>query len=370
MNAGDMEKPHLYQIIAEAIRTQILKGEIKPGDRLPPLRHMTDQWNCTLGTVQRAYQELAQQGLVITRRGQGTHVVSELAHREKNSLRHLHLVHRAEAFLLEALNAGYTPLDFSDAVNLALDRWRAMKDQPSSPDANTLRFTGSHDLCISWIATHFDDIANGCTLTPEFSGSLGGLIALAQGKADLAGCHLWDEESDTYNIPFIKRLLPGRVTALVTLAHRRLGLIVPAGNPAGITSLRDLTRSGLQFINRQPGSGTRVWLDAQIRKLNITAVDINGYQNEKNTHSKIAQAIADNQADFGLGLEAAARSYGLGFIPLVLERYDLVIPKEAYTIPAIQGLVKWLASHAAKQEISSLAGYDTHLTGQMEWINV
>ncbi|MBN2550244.1 MAG: GntR family transcriptional regulator [Anaerolineales bacterium] len=363
-----MDKPHLYQIIAEGIRTQILKGEIKPGDRLPSVRQMTDQWNCTLGTIQRAYQELAQQGLVVARQGQGTHVINTLAQGEKNSLRWLQLTHRAEAFLLEALTAGYAPIDISEAVNLVLDRWKSMKDQLPAADTNTLRFAGSHDLCLSWIAAHFSEIADGYKLVLEFCGSLGGLIALAQGKVHLAGCHLWDEENDSYNVPFVKRLLPGRDLALVTLAHRRLGLIFPAGNPAEITSLSDIARPGLIFINRQPGSGTRVWLDARLHKLGITAEQIHGYQNVKNTHSEIAQAIAEGQADVGLGMEAAARAYSLDFIPLVLERYDLVIPKETFGLPAIQALTKWLVSPEAQQEIASLAGYDTRLTGQVEWI--
>ena len=88
-----------------------------------------------------------------------------------------------------------------------------------------------------------------------FPGSLGGLIALAEGKADLAGSHLWDAESDAYNAPFVRRLLPGRRVALLTLARRRLGLIVPPGNPAGLAGVADLARPGVRIVNRGRGHG-------------------------------------------------------------------------------------------------------------------
>ncbi len=136
-------------------------------------------------------------------------------------------------------------------------------------------------------------------------------MALAQGKADLSGCHLWDAESDTYNIPFVRRLLPGVPTVLVTMAYRRIGLITPPGNPAKVVTLQDLTRSELRFVNRNPGSGTRVWLDAQLKRLNIHPGEINGYTLEKATHSEVAQAVAEGAAQVGLGIETA----GAGFWP-------------------------------------------------------
>jgi putative molybdopterin biosynthesis protein len=89
---------------------------------------------------------------------------------------------------------------------------------------------------------------------------MGGLIALVEGNADLAGSHLWDEISHTYNIPFIQKLFPGKRMALIHLAERQLGLILSPGNASKINGLQDLPNSGMRFINRQSGSGTRVWL--------------------------------------------------------------------------------------------------------------
>ncbi len=363
-----MEEPFLYRQVAEAIRQKISRGELKPGDRLPSVRAMKAQWGCTVGTIQHAYQELARQGLVTSRAGQGTRVVDKLpAQPDASPLRTAALLHRAEAFLLEVLTAGYTPAEAEEAVRLALDRWRAVERQAVEPAAQSLRFVGSHDLVVAWLATHFGDIAPGYALALSFAGSLGGLIALAEGQADLAGCHLWDEESDTYNLPFVRRLLPGKRTALVTVAYRHLGLMMAPGNPAGVRDVRDVTRLDLRFVNRQSGSGTRVWLDATLHKSGIAAEQVRGYADEVMTHSEVARTVADGQADVGLGLEAAARVYGLHFVALTRERYDLAIPAPALETPPLQALLAWLSSSAARTVLASLAGYDLSEAGQVFW---
>jgi putative molybdopterin biosynthesis protein len=332
------------------------------------VREMITRWNCTIGTVQRAYQELARQGLVISRAGQGTRVVDNLPEQAETPLRRAALIHRAESFLLEVLTAGYSPVDVEEAVRQALDRWRVVAQTSAAPAGETLRFSGSHDLAVARLAAYFVEIAPGYHLQLSFTGSLGGLIALSEGKAELAGCHLWDEESDTYNIPFVRRLLPGQRVALVTLAHRQLGLIVPPGNPSHIQALADLARPGLRFVNRQTGSGTRVWLDAMMRRLGISTAQIDGYLDERMTHSEVANAIAEGQAEIGLGLEGVARPYGLGFIPLLQEQYDLVIPAQHFDSPPVQALLHWIELPESRAKISSMAGYQTHSTGRVTWI--
>jgi putative molybdopterin biosynthesis protein len=363
-----MEETYLYHQIASSIRKRILQGELQPGDRLPSVREMTLQWNCTIGTVQRAYQELAGQRLVTSRAGQGTHVVENIPIQDDTGLRRAALVHRAEAFLLEALTSGHTVEEVEDAVRQALERWRLISQQVYAPAANLLRFTGSHDPVIAWLATHFGKIAPGFALQLSFAGSLGGLIALAEGKADLAGCHLWDQESDTYNAAFVRRVLPGKRTALVTMAHRRLGLILPAGNPAGIKGLADLASGKIRMINRQAGSGTRVWLDADLRRLGIAPENILGYSDEKMTHSDVARLVAEGEAEAGIGLEAAAMSYHLDFILLTRERYDLVIPNENFSTPAVQNLIGWLKGKEAWDLFINLGGYEAQDSGAVEWI--
>jgi molybdate-binding protein/DNA-binding transcriptional regulator YhcF (GntR family) len=364
-----MDESHLYRQIAETFRQEILTGQLKPGDRLPSVRAVSARWNCTIGTAQHAYQELARQGLVTSRSGQGTRVVEQGPVPDETPRRRAKLVHRAEAFLLEVLTGGYTLDEVERAVRQAMDRWRMVEQEQIPKDEKTLRFAGSHDLAITWLAGHFPEIAPGYSLRLNFSGSLGGLIALAEGRADLAGSHLWDVESDTYNLPFVRRLLPGKRVALVTLARRRIGLIVPPGNPAQIKDLADLGRPGLRFVNRQPGSGTRVWLDFALRSAGVPAGQIQGYDVEKVTHSAVAQAVAEGQAGVGFGLEAAALSYGLDFIFLTYDRYDLVIPAAGMNAAPVQALLQWLGSPATRQVIESLGGYAADETGRVVWLD-
>jgi putative molybdopterin biosynthesis protein len=129
-------------------------------------------------------------------------------------------------------------------------------------------------------------------------------------------------------------------------------------------------RPELSFINRQPGSGSRVWLDANLQETGLQADQINGYRNEKRTHLEIALAIAEHEADLGLGLEAAADRYGLDFLPLTLERYDLIIPAKSTDNPPVRNLMDWLTGEKAKVEIAKFMGYDSHQTGRLVWINL
>lgn len=363
-----MSKLSLYQQIAEEIRQDILRQNFLPGDRLPSVREMATRWHCTIGTIQKAYNSLAQQGLIISRPGQGTHVTGSPRLDQADSVRRVALVHKAEAFLLEAFAAGYSPADAEQAVRLGLDRWRALHRQLTTWPQNILHFAGSHDPALAFITSHFNRVAPDYSPQLAFCGSLGGLIALAAGEADLAGAHLWDEESNSYNIPFVRRLLPGRRTALVTLAHRRLGLITAPGNPLDLTGLADLARPEVRFINRQSGAGTRVWLDTQLRRVGLVPTQITGYHTEALTHSELAQAIIEGQADVGLGVESAALAYGLTFIHLTSEQYDLVIPAENWPRVPVQSLVFWLDTDQAKQDIQTLGGYDVSRTGHVQWV--
>ncbi len=272
--------------------------------------------------------------------------------------------------MLDIMTSGYTPEEVEQSLRAALDRWRTFSSMPPETfPPGVLRFVGSHDPAMALVAAHYHEVTPGFTLQLTFTGSMGGLIALAEKKADLAGCHLWDEATDTYNEPFVRKLLPGQKVALLTLAHRRVGLILPPGNPQGVKRLEDLTRSGIHFVNRQPGSGTRVWLDAQLRRARVEPSQISGYQDEKMTHSEVARSISRGEANVGLGVETAALVFGLDFQLLTTERYDLVIPAEKWEMESVQTLYQWLDTVQAKAAINNLGGYDTTETGIITWIS-
>ena len=204
-------------------------------------------------------------------------------------------------------------------------------------------------------------------LTLAFRGSLGGLMAMARGEAEIAGIHLWDEATNSYNTPFVERVLPGQRVALVTLAERSLGLILPPGNPQQIQTLADLSHRELHWVNRQAGSGTRVWLDGQFRKLGIETAVIAGYDQEKTTHLEVAQAVQSGAATAGLGIYAAA-AYGLDFVPLTQELYQLVITQAVWETAVCQTLLTILGSPSFVAAVNALGGYETTATGEISWI--
>ena len=364
-----MDDQYLYQQIAEAIRQEILAGTLKPGDRLAAIRDATLDWGCTNATIQRAYKELAKQGLVVSHVGQGTTVAAKNLPQEQIPLRRAMLLNRIETNLYEIMSSGYSPDEVEQATRMALDRWRSFSEQAQETKSDILRFVGSHDPAITLIAAQAHDIYSGLVIKITFTGSLGGLIALAEKDADMAGCHLWDEKSDGYNDPFIRRLFPSKKMAALTLAHRRVGFIVPPGNPLGINNLNDLARPGLRYVNRQTGSGTRVWLDVNLKRMGLASDSIQGYQDEKKTHFEVALAVAKNLADTGLGVQTAAISFGLDFVFLTTERYDLVIPGEKWETPVFQSLTEWLRTSQVKTAIQELGGYDTSETGSIRWIS-
>lgn len=363
-----MDKNPLFQEIAENIRQDILFGSLQAGDVLPTVREMAHQLRCAPGTVQRAYQELIRQGLIVSRPGQGTHVAQNPKPEAKSPLRRADLIHQTETYLLSQIKSGYAVEEIEQAFQIGIDRWRAISLEKERLVEEKLRFVGSHDMVVSLLNQKLEQINPEQSLAIKYAGSLGGLIALAQQEADLAGCHLWDQESGDYNRPFIQRLLPGRKICLLTVGYRRLGLITSRTNPKGIYDLKDLKRQDLYFKNRQPGAGTRVWLDVQLNLMAIPANEIRGYTDCALTHSEAASAVLAGQADLTLGIESAAIAYNLDFIPLTTECYELAIPGEIWQSHSIQTILHILTSAQFIGEIVSIGGYETEKTGKIRWV--
>jgi putative molybdopterin biosynthesis protein len=136
------------------------------------------------------------------------------------------------------------------------------------------------------------------------------------------------------------------------------------GNPKRITELGDLQHKGVVFANRQQGSGTRVLLDLKLQESGISVTGIAGYEHELDTHLAVASSIASGKADTGLGIAAAARSWGLDFLPLFRERYDLVMLENTYRSPSLAPLVEMVASDQFRALVDIMGGYDTSETGK------
>ncbi len=219
-------------------------------------------------------------------------------------------------------------------------------------------FSGSHDLALEGIA---EALSRHVTLLSLPVGSLDGLMNLRQGLCQISGSHLLDETGE-YNTPFVRRFFPDRAVEIVTLAYRTQGLMLSGGNPKGVRKITDITKPNVRFVNRNPGSGTRLWFDTELHKLNIPIEKINGYGKIVTTHSEAASLIASGKADAALGLQAAAHRHGLDFIPLFEERYDLVLPRE--NEKSLMPLLDYLQTTAFRSELSVLTGYSSVHSGE------
>ena len=227
----------------------------------------------------------------------------------------------------------------------------------------TIFCIGSHDLTLDLMAQFLAD--HDRRLASANVGSQGGLVSLRRGEAHLAGSHLLNPETGEYNISYIRQYMPNIPVKVIALVKREQGLIVKKGNPKGVTSLRDLTKPRIQFVNRQRGAGTRVLLDYHLNLMTISQSSIVGYFQEEYTHLGVAAAVASGRADCGLGIAAAAQALDLDFVPLFQERYDLVIPKEHAESDLLAPLFGLLADPAFRKAVSRLTGYDVSVMGTM-----
>ena len=219
-------------------------------------------------------------------------------------------------------------------------------------------FSGSHDLALEEIAEH---LSKHVTMLSLPVGSLDGLVNLRQGICQISGAHILDETGE-YNTPTVRHLFPDRDVELVTLAYRTQGLILAAGNPKGIKNVSDIAREDVKFINRNAGSGTRLWFDAELKKQKIDPNYVNGYKNSVKTHSEAALLISQNKADVSIGLQAAAHQHALDFIPLFEERYDLVLPRE--NEKTLSPLLDYLQTAAFRAGLNTLTGYNASHSGE------
>ena len=222
----------------------------------------------------------------------------------------------------------------------------------------TVIFSGSHDIALEGIADH---LRKHLLLLSLPVGSLDGLVNLRQGLCQVSGAHLLDESGE-YNTPFARHLFPDRQVEVVTLAYRTQGLMLAKGNLKDVKKISDIAASNIRFVNRNPGSGTRLWLDAELRKLGIPTEMVKGYDLVVKTHTEAAILIADNQADAALGLQAAAHQYDLDFLPIFEERYDLVLPRENEKI--LLPLLDYLQTANFRTELNALTGYNTSHSGE------
>ncbi len=223
---------------------------------------------------------------------------------------------------------------------------------------------GSHDLLMDIINEIM--IRNGSSgLSSTHSGTMGGVMAVKRGECHIAPVHVLNPENGVYNTHLLKQYLADNEVVIVKGIKRVQGLIVAEHNPEKITSITDLAERGLSFVNRQRGAGTRILFDYLCGKRNIPADSIKGYGREMNTHMSVAQAVLSGTADAGMGVESAARSMGLDFIPIGEEDYDFILRTEVLDSEAGQTFLNVLCSEQFKLEVNRLGGYILDAPGKI-----
>ncbi len=226
---------------------------------------------------------------------------------------------------------------------------------------DTLLVIGSHDLTLDLLAEFLS--LKGKRLVSANVGSLGGLISLNRGESHFSGSHLFDPGDGTFNSSYVEKYVTNFKALIIPWVYREQGLIIQKRNPKNISSLEDLVRQDIRYINRQRGAGTRILLDYYLEKSGIDSSQIEGYEQEEFTHLNVAAAIKSGRADTGLGITAAARALDLDFIPLYHERYDLIVPETIYQSEIFEPIKLAMKDEEFRSRVQSLEGYDASCMG-------
>lgn len=230
------------------------------------------------------------------------------------------------------------------------------------PEGHDLLIAGC-DPAASLMADPLNDA--GVRLIPWIANNSSALQLLKSGYAHVAGCHVYDRKSEDSNLSFLRRNFAEDEITVVNFATWEQGIVVARGNPKSIHTIDDLARQDVRIANRETGSGTRRLLDDLLKRAGIPSSQIHGYENTFETHLAAAREVRDRHADCCLGVNSAARLFGLDFIPIVKERYDFAIPKTFLNTKAVQALLDALNRAALRHMLEAACGYDTSVTGKV-----
>jgi len=225
------------------------------------------------------------------------------------------------------------------------------------------------ELIISGQDVVLDILANylqqaGINAARTYLNSFEGLLSLYQNNIHVAACHLFDGFG--YNASYVHSLMPGVPAVLVNVSYRTQGFYVQKGNPKHIKGWSDLGREDITVLNRRVGSSARILMDTQLKRLGIPASNVRGYEKIMKSHLTMAAAIAAGEADLAIGTERISRQIeNLDFIPLLEERFDLVIKKELLKTDAVQTLLKVLKDPVFCKEVSHFSGNDYRDMGKI-----
>jgi molybdopterin molybdotransferase/putative molybdopterin biosynthesis protein len=234
----------------------------------------------------------------------------------------------------------------------------------SDPDEGRRLLIAGCDPGISLLVQHLARYENVDAVVAQ-SSSQQALDWLRQGKVHVAGSHLRDLPTGEFNLPHIRRMFPKSDVKVVTFAIWEQGLVVGPGNPKHIRGVADLARKDVSMVNREKGAGSRDLIDQELREARISTNRVRGYDRIADGHLPAALAVSMHEADCCIATRSAARAFGLSFLPLATERYDLVVRRQHVRLPAVEALLDVLNRSAVRRKLEALAGYDTSHTGEV-----
>jgi excisionase family DNA binding protein len=251
-----------------------------------------------------------------------------------------------------------------------IDRWieesasGLVERKAKTEERDFLLAAGSDDPSLGILHDLYEAQTQTASFFMTTIGSSAGLAAIRSGVADFATAHLLEPARTGADNLAPQELLPSD-TVVVELFYRELGMLVAAGNPKSIKSLRDLTHPKLRIINRQPGSGTRIYLDQELSRFRLNGKKISGYDSIVSTHLEVGLRVLGGAADVGLATLTTAQLLGLDFIPFIRERFDLLVPKDRFFTRGIQALLGIVGSREFRERVDSLGGYDVTESGRI-----
>lgn len=293
--------------------------------------------------LMRKWEQLLKQPLADLQRGRGAKLTALGA-------KLLWAQHRVQARLAPDLES------LASELGTEIARTVADKGTPA------LRAFASHGLALGVLREMVNE-AGALHLDLQFRGSLESLRLYRAGKCDVAGFHLPEGALGRRLAPRYRRHLDPQGDALVHVVRRQQGFITAPGNPKKIASVRDLTRKGVRFVNRQPSAGTRLIFDLLLEDTAVEADRIHGYATEEFTHMAVAAMVASGAADAGFGIKAAAAQFGLGFVPVTEENYLFAVRRQALNTPAMVEVLRILRSRDYQKRVAALPGYDANGAG-------
>jgi len=237
--------------------------------------------------------------------------------------------------------------------------------QKSRRIEGALLASGSNDPILDMLHTYMTKSYPEFYIFSANTGSTDGLKALNMGYTDIAWSHLFDPKTNEYNIPFLSTYLPQVKPVVVNLFLRDLGFVAAVKNPFNIRGFEDLAQKGVRFMNRQKGSGTRVLLDHHLKRLRIPSSKIDGYEREVYTHFEVGLSILSKEADVGIATIAVSKLFGLSFVPITHESFDMILDRSTFFEKGVQAFIEILNSQDFRNRIERLGSYDFKNSGKI-----